>query len=169
MLWPLVASAQTKRTVHVATAGTLSNYIPEDEKYQIEELTLTGELNGTDFRLIRDMAGIDSSRDGFDIIYINTDGRLKTLDISNATIVGVGSYLMEVDGSANSFVFDYLYTQDNCISRQLFYKTKLESIIIPNNVTSIGGSAFAGCSSLTSISIPNSVTSIGGYAFYHCI
>ena len=36
------------------------------------------------------------------------------------------------------------------------------------SVTSIGYSAFYGCSSLTSITIPNSVTSIGGSAFSNC-
>ncbi len=44
----------------------------------------------------------------------------------------------------------------------------LTSIAIPNSVTSIGNSAFYGCSSLTSIEIPDSVTSIGAQAFYGC-
>ena len=33
------------------------------------------------------------------------------------------------------------------------------------DVTSIGGSAFSGCSGLTSLTIPSSVTTIGEYAF----
>ena len=43
-----------------------------------------------------------------------------------------------------------------------------KTTIIPNSVTSIGESAFSGCSSLTSIEIPNSVTSIREYAFSGC-
>ena len=46
--------------------------------------------------------------------------------------------------------------------------TGCQSTVIPNSVTSIGGSAFEGCSGLTSVTIPNSVTSIGRYAFYGC-
>lgn len=43
-----------------------------------------------------------------------------------------------------------------------------KSTIIPNSVTSIGDSAFSGCSGLTSVTIPNSVTSIGNSAFGGC-
>ena len=39
---------------------------------------------------------------------------------------------------------------------------------LPNNVTSIGISAFNGCTDLTDIEIPHSITSIGEYAFYGC-
>ena len=42
------------------------------------------------------------------------------------------------------------------------------AVTIPFSVTTIGNSAFYGCSGLTSITIPNSVTSIGYRAFCYC-
>ena len=47
--------------------------------------------------------------------------------------------------------------------------SSLTSVVIGNSVTSVGKYAFYSCSSLTSIEIPNSVTSIGGSAFFNCI
>ena len=48
------------------------------------------------------------------------------------------------------------------------YRAKETNYKIPNNVTTIGNSAFASCDSLTSINIPNSVTTIGEGAFIDC-
>lgn len=45
--------------------------------------------------------------------------------------------------------------------------SNLASVSLPNSLTSIGLSAFCYCSSLTSITIPSSVTSIGDVAFQH--
>ena len=44
----------------------------------------------------------------------------------------------------------------------------LEVITLPKGMTSIGGSAFFGCTALTSISLPEGVTSIGSSAFSRC-
>ena len=44
----------------------------------------------------------------------------------------------------------------------------LTSLIIPNSVTTIEWGAFIGCSGLTSLTIPNSVTTIQHDAFYGC-
>ena len=46
--------------------------------------------------------------------------------------------------------------------------TEVTSVKIPSGVTSIGNSAFSGCSSLASVTIPDSVTSIGIQTFYNC-
>ena len=63
-------------------------------------------------------------------------------------------------------------SRDNCnalietASNRLILGCK--STVIPNSVTTIGQSAFAGCSGLTSVNIPNSVTTIGQSAFTNC-
>ena len=54
------------------------------------------------------------------------------------------------------------------IGGSAFYGCNLTSIVIPDSVTSIGDYSFCDCKNLTSITIPDSVTSIGDYAFYSC-
>lgn len=158
-----ISEDPTKRTIHLAVAGTLSTLISEEEKYQIEELTLTGELNGTDIRLIRDMAGTNSygTSHGDYVKYYSTEGKLKSLNLSGVNIVSGGGGYITVPwappggGTCTEDCYDDLYTSDNSISHQMFYLTKLESIVIPNSVTSVERDAFYGCDFLTSIKAEN--------------
>jgi hypothetical protein len=84
---------------------------------------------------------------------------------------------IEVDlTSVNTYPFNGCNLQDRLtfaegitlIPNQIGYNAGLTSVIIPSSVTSIGSSAFRGCSGLTSITIPSSVTSVGSYAFQDC-
>ena len=54
------------------------------------------------------------------------------------------------------------------IGERVFANSRITSITIPENVTSIGEFAFDGCSNLTSITIPEGMRSIGDYAFRDC-
>lgn len=58
-----------------------------------------------------------------------------------------------------------LNIQDNVVVKAI---PDIKSVAIPDGVTSIGSSAFYGCSSLTSVTISDSVTSIGQGAFNGC-
>ncbi len=53
-------------------------------------------------------------------------------------------------------------------SYSLCNQTRITSVTIGNQVSSIGDYAFSGCSGLTSITIPEGVTSIGSHAFDDC-
>ena len=56
-----LAFAQTERTLEVKTPGTLPALLGESNKNTITKLTLTGSLDGTDIRFIREMAGTKAS------------------------------------------------------------------------------------------------------------
>lgn len=167
-----VINAQTKRTVHVATAGTLPTLISEEEKYQIEELTLTGELNGTDFVFINEMAGksvtFSGERKDFHVYYYKTSGKLKSINLSGAIIVSGGSpydYFTQPLQNRTIYYLEncihvwldgalwYRYTENNTIAESLFDWTILESIVLPNSVTRIEGGTFSGCNGLNSIKV----------------
>lgn len=61
----------TVAKVDVKKAGSLSSLIGDDVKFNITDLTVTGDINGDDIALIREMAGADVNGDEQRDIYLN--------------------------------------------------------------------------------------------------
>jgi hypothetical protein len=143
----LSAHLDAQTTVNLSSAGTLKDVAGIEN---VTHLMLTGEIDA------RDVAFMNNS-----IPY------LAELDLSGTTIVGYkgeeGTDPDEYNYPANEMPRYSFYNDDTNTS-----KTSLTSVVLPTGVTSIGHSAFSGCSNLTSINIPAGVTSIGYSAFSGC-
>ena len=144
-------------TIKLDKAGTLPDRIASSKKYKITNLKLVGEINGTDWNMIREMAGRNYQES-------STEGNLSVLDLSEAKIVAGGDYYY-YDNLFNNKV----YTSNDEIGEYAFaYCSGLTSLTLPVGITSIGEFAFSGCSGLTSLTLPAGITSIGEYAFSGC-
>ena len=69
----------------------------------------------------------------------------------------------------NGYIEDGIVYEDSSKTKLLACPSLREgTFAIPDSVTSIGSSAFSGCTGFTSIAIPDGVTSIGSSAFFEC-
>ena len=130
------------------SAGGLSAALTTTEKNAIKILTVKGTIDARDFKTLRDDMPL-----------------LSGIDLSQTTILAYSG----TEGTYSTASTDY---PANTIPRLAFFtsegKSGLKSIILPNNLVSIGRSAFNKCSGLTSINIPSTVTSIAYAAFNYC-
>lgn len=140
-------------TVNLKEAGTLSSFISDDEKYQITELKVTGPLNGTDVRLLREMVGRDATND-------ETPGKLRVLDLRDAFFVSGGAWFSD---AYNEHHFTYDSPE---IPMNLFaWCNALERVYLPKVTTDIGPWSFLWCEGIEYVEIPVGVEEIGRYNF----
>lgn len=135
-------SFTTGNAVTLTEPGMLRSLMG-DNLYAYRSLSFAGPMNGDDLACLRNMAGIDMDGSA-------TQGQLAHIDMADVSIVaGGGSY-----GESR-------YTEDNVIGYGLFAGcSKLESIVMPDNVTVIERDALRDCASLTSLTIPASVEEV---------
>ena len=131
----------------------------------IEEI-LSTEATEEDFKdAIIDEYGVKYSRDGKKLLKASSSLREKEYVVREGTEVICDDAFRWCE-SLQSVTIPNSVTS---IGDEAFsWCVSLQSVTIPNSVTSIGDQAFSGCKSLQSVTIPNSVTSIGDGAFSSC-
>lgn len=153
--------------IHMAEAGSLSALLGDNYE-QITDLTLTGELNGTDFKFMREKLAIS----------------LQRLDLEEARIVAGGdAYISILDDyyTVKDKITPYLLASFPLLELKLpSSATSIEdyglssllellSLDIPESVDSIGKAAFTGCYKLERISLPQELEYLGDMAFLSCV
>lgn len=121
--------------VNVPTAGTLSTILSDVQKANIVSMKVTGIINKDDFKTMEKMP------------------KLTELDLGEVKVAG-------------NIIPDEAMTERSSVGSIGFYKTdsKLERLVLPADVISIGNGAFA-IHSLKDVSLPASLTSIKESAF----
>lgn len=119
----------TVAKVDVKKAGSLSSLIGDDVKFNITDLTVTGDINGDDIALIREMAGEDVNGD-------ETKGHLSKLNLKDANIVTGGNPYYIVS------TMEACYSKRDVVGAYMFRNCKLTDVILPVNATEIGNNVF---------------------------
>lgn len=147
--------AQT--VVTLDKAGDLSKKINETEKFTITSLIVSGSINSDDVRFLREMAGRDMEGN-------ETDGKLSSLDLSNAKIVtGGGNYYKVKRGLSFRF---YNIVENDVVGNYMFYNCKsLTMLKLPKTVKKIEQNAFYNCQSLKECTLPENLSEINDKAF----
>lgn len=157
--------------INVETAGSFEATIRAkygSSLFELTSLKVIGNLNGTDIRFLRKMAG--RAEDGATYA---SGKNLIHLDLTDANIVAGGDYYY-MPRSGTKY-----YTENNVAGDYMFYFCNLETIKFPNSITKLGANI---CSHLSkpdgnevvednhigtfiSIIIPTGVTTMGSFAF----
>lgn len=162
-LWKDFNIATIGNEITLTEPGTLNCKINSVQRDTITNLKIKGDINGTDVKLIRYMAGVSESD-------TETPGKLTCIDLSEANIVEGGeAYAKYID----PFTYNATEarTENNVFPVHFFnagrkYGCSVKTVILPASITKIGNQAFMNTASLKDITFPENVTSIGEHAFY---
>ena len=141
--------------IHVETKGELENVLAGYDYANIESLKITGVLNDVDFLFIYRMMP-----------------KLKNLDIAEVNITALPTQAFYKSTNVEHLILPKTLTT---IGKEMFYRSKLKSVVIPASVETIEAAAFKGCSSLATVTFEkgSQLKTIGGgyysssYSYYY--
>ena len=130
--------------IHVETKGELENVLAGYDYANIESLKITGVLNDVDFLFIYRMMP-----------------KLKNLDIAEVNITALPTQAFYKSTNVEHLILPKTLTT---IGKEMFYRSKLKSVVIPASVETIEAAAFMGCSSLATVTFEkgSQLKTIGG-------
>ena len=135
---------QTSYNVNVTAyegGSAVMDAIGEANLANVQELTVSGTINGYDVAIIRSKMA-----------------NLKNIDMTNVSIV-----------SSDYEYYSGCKTKDNVFPANMFYNnSKLQHVKLPRDITEIGDNAFWYCYKLTEIAFPANLQEIGSFAFCGC-
>ena len=186
-----VAPAQ-KMKLNVSTSGTLSTLL--GNHYDVENLVLSGTLNDNDLRFVRTLKKVrvidmhklknqqlgDSAFYGMENLeYVKLPKRLVKLGRSafegcvNLSSVEIPGHLETLPDQMlkDCKALDKIYLNNSYatqIGKGAFMNSGLRIIVLPQQLQTIGMTAFANCDRLEVMVIPQWVSEIGALAFANC-
>ena len=138
----------------------------------LESVTISNSITYIGRDAFRDCSGLTSITIPDSVTSIGEDAFLYTAyynDESNwiKGLLYIGSHLIKAKDTISNkcIIKDGTITIANDAFKDC---SSLESVTIPNSVTSIGNEVFVGCSNLTNVVISDSVTYISSWAFLNC-
>lgn len=147
-------------------AGNLPSQITEEQKLNATSLTISGQLNGTDIKFIREMLA---------------DGKLAYLDMGQASIVegGESYYLGYV--TENDVIGSYMFSDSNNLLSISLPNTArkidvaaisrfgmLKELSLPSLCEVLVYGAIRDCDKLEKVCLPESIKEFSGYNFDGC-
>ena len=160
-----------KQFKKIGNSYTMEELYRLDNITELEELSIKGEIDRADFNVLRRLAGGDVfyyyySNSVLGIYYETKKtyyGKLKKLDLSKATIVKKDIYPGSVDKKTQ------INWQDaNTLDYYHLSNTKLETIVLPENLIRINWNTFYGCSELKNVIFGGEIRYILNGAFEGC-
>lgn len=159
------------------TAGNLHSLLTSTELSSITNLTISGNIDARDFKIMRDsmtnLSVIDLTNSNI-LSYTGTEGTDNDTQPTTYSANTIPFFAFSISSNNSNrgkttLKTINLPTGTITIGSYAFWNCdNLDSVKLPSSLSSIQNSAFDGCTSLRSITIPTSVVEIYFYAFRNC-
>lgn len=127
----IMFAQNTSLVVDNQNPGWLSNKIPFKDQESVKNLTVTGYLNGTDIKFIRELFN---------------NRQLAHLDLSDANIVAGGdAYYSIQDGTRT---YNYTIDKDNSIYKYMFTGKKMNYLSLPKSIEKVNSGFYTSLDTL---------------------